>query len=184
LGFVFPAATLLPLQILFLNMITDVFPALALGMGKGNNLEMKDKPRNPAEPIINSKQWTFVFYYASVITLCTGAGVFYCFYNISSDPLICNNVAFLTLALSQLFHVFNMNASRTSVIANEITKNIYVWCALALCFGFIAAIMLIKPLGSLLSVGSITPKLTLVCTIASILPVVIIQIIKKVFKAA
>jgi Ca2+-transporting ATPase len=182
MAFIFPAATLLPLQILSLNMITDVFPALALGMGKGNNLIMKDKPRNPDEPIINTKQWQSLSYYAAIITLCIGAGVYCCYQYISKDPIICNNVAFLSLSLSQLWHVFNMNSSKSGLIKNEITKNPYVWGALTLCFAFITAIVSVPPIARLLDIKPLTTDIVILCTITGLLPLVIIQIIKRVMK--
>src|SRR6056297_287916 len=51
-GFYFFPIPLLPLQILYLNVITDVFPALALGMGKGEPGIMKNKPRPKEESVL------------------------------------------------------------------------------------------------------------------------------------
>lgn len=48
---------LLALQLLFLNLVSDVFPALALGLGKGDAHIMKRNPKDPQEPIINKKNW-------------------------------------------------------------------------------------------------------------------------------
>ena len=55
LGFIAPASALPPLQILFLNMVTDVFPALALGVGKGDKTVMDEPPRNAGSLIISNK---------------------------------------------------------------------------------------------------------------------------------
>jgi P-type Ca2+ transporter type 2C len=179
LGFILPEATLLPLQILFLNMITDVFPALALGMGEGNKFVMKSQPRNPMAPIINRKQWMAIVYYAAIITVSIVAGVYYCHAYITPDPVICNNVAFLSLALSQLWHVFNMNSARSAVFRNEITRNRFVWMALGLCFAFITAIAIVGPLRNLLGIQRIDLNIVILCTIASILPLFVIQLLKQ-----
>lgn len=48
---------LLPIHILFLNFVTDVFPAFALGLGEGSNDVMRQPPRNPEEPVINCGHW-------------------------------------------------------------------------------------------------------------------------------
>ena len=48
---------LLPLQILFLNLVTDVFPAFALAMGEGERDILKRPPRDPKEPILGRAQW-------------------------------------------------------------------------------------------------------------------------------
>ena len=61
-------APLLPLQILFLNLVTDIFPALALGMGKGEVDIMKRAPRKPNEPIMTPQLWSSTIVYGLCIT--------------------------------------------------------------------------------------------------------------------
>jgi len=55
---------LLPLQILFLNLVTDVFPALALGVGQGDPQAMKNPPRDPVEAILPARLWWRIGGYA------------------------------------------------------------------------------------------------------------------------
>jgi len=59
---------LLPLQILFLNLVTDVFPALALAMGEGSPSVMDRPPRDPSEPVLAGRHWRSIVGIASVIT--------------------------------------------------------------------------------------------------------------------
>jgi len=54
---------LFALQILFINIITDVLPALALGVTEGSNEIMQRPPRNMNEPIIDKKKWIAIFFY-------------------------------------------------------------------------------------------------------------------------
>lgn len=178
LGFVLPMSTLLPLQILFLNMVTDVFPALALGMGKGDELIMKRPPRNPQWDIITRGNWRSIFIYAAVLTTVTCSAVFYCNIYITDDPVVCNNVAFLSLAIGQLWHVLNMSSGRFR-IKNEITSNKYIWMALILCFGMITIFLAVEPLRKILDLRPITFSVWLLCTVASITPLLIIQVIKS-----
>src|SRR5690606_28835977 len=58
-----------PLQILFLNLVTDVFPALALGVGKGDPSIMEQPPREPDEPVVSRRNWFEIAGYGSMITL-------------------------------------------------------------------------------------------------------------------
>ena len=51
---------LLPLQILFLNLVTDVFPAFALAMGEGERDILERPPRDPKEPILGRAQWVAI----------------------------------------------------------------------------------------------------------------------------
>jgi Ca2+-transporting ATPase len=48
---------LLPLQILFLNLVTDVLPAFALATGEGEDDVLRQPPRNPREPLLGQAQW-------------------------------------------------------------------------------------------------------------------------------
>ena len=97
---------LLPLQILFLNLITDVFPALALGMGKGERNIMDQPPRDPAEPIMNSELWTMTVVCGLSITLAVLGITLYSHIHLELPPEIINNMAFYTLVLAQFTEHF------------------------------------------------------------------------------
>ncbi len=126
---------LLPLQILFINLITDLLPALALGVTAGSTSIMKQPARNSEESIIDKKRWIALIYYAVVITITTLGAVFISHYTTHSseawDPKLCNNILFFTLIISQLLHVFNMSSTgRGNFFKNEVFKNKYVWYAI------------------------------------------------------
>ena len=61
---------LLPLQILFLNLLTDVFPALALGVNKGSDSVMDRPPREPGEAVLTAKQWKAIAGWSVLIAAC------------------------------------------------------------------------------------------------------------------
>ena len=126
---------LLPLQILFLNVVNDIFPAFALGACKGSDQIMCRPPREPDEPILTKTHWTEMGFYGTLISVVTVGG-FVLAENllpvgIAEHKLV--TISFLTLAFAQLWHVFNMRALRSGVLKNEITENLYVWGALVLC---------------------------------------------------
>ena len=56
----YQAAGLLPLQLLFLNLVTDVFPAFALAMGEGEADVLNRPPRDPKEPILGRADWLLI----------------------------------------------------------------------------------------------------------------------------
>lgn len=122
-----------PLQILYVNLILDVFPALALGIGKGNPNVMNESPRDPEEPILMKKHWLLIIGYGIIIA----SSIFLSLYitlNYFQMPIKkAVTISFLTLTFARLGHVFNMRTSGSSFIRNEVTKNKYVWAALALC---------------------------------------------------
>jgi len=183
LGFIVPASTLLALQILFLNMVTDVFPALALGLGKGDKSVMEVPPKDPKEPIVSNKNWLAISLYAAGITFSVIAVVFYCKQAISTDSKIVNNVAFITLAFAQLFHVFNMSSVHSKIFVNEITKNKFVWIALIICTLLIVVVYTIPQMRLVLGLTILPAKAWLVSILAALIPVVIVQLYKVIVES-
>lgn len=124
---------LFPLQILFINIITDVLPALALGITEGSDSIMKLPPRNIEEPIIDKKRWWTITYYSIIISISSLGAVYISHYTVHNtpgfDPVLCNNIIFFSLIFSQLFHVFNMGSDGTSFFKTEVLRNKYVWYA-------------------------------------------------------
>ncbi|MBS1554108.1 MAG: cation-translocating P-type ATPase [Bacteroidetes bacterium] len=132
---------LFPLQILYINIITDVLPALALGVTAGGTSIMKQPPRNTDEPIIDTNRWTAIIAYSVIITLTTLGAVFISHYTVHKsetwNPELCNNILFFTLIFSQLLHVFNMNAAGSRFFTSEVMKNRYVWYAVVACLALL-----------------------------------------------
>lgn len=130
---------LLPLQILFLNLITDVFPALALGVGPGRASLMKHRPRPASERILMRRHWIEIGLHGVVMasTVLAAMAVSLHFLGFEAEQAV--TVSFCTLAIAQLWHVFNMRGSLGGIFNNEITRNIWVWLALALCLVLILA---------------------------------------------
>lgn len=181
IGFVMPAATLLPLQILFLNMVTDVFPALALGLGKGDKTVMELQPKDPKNDIISNRKWVDIVLYALMITFSVLAAIIYTKKYITEDIQVANNVAFITLAFAQLFHVFNMSSPHAKLFLNDITKNLFVWLAILLCAGLMVLVYIVPHINKVLNLASLTIEVWAVCIVASLLPLLLGQIYKRIF---
>lgn len=182
LGFIAPASTLLPLQILFLNMVTDVFPALALGLGKGDATVMERPPRDSKDLIVSNKNWITIFLYAAAMTIAVIAAVIYCRQFISADTKIVNNMAFITLAFAQLFHVFNMSSAHSNLFINEITKNKFVWMAILICITLLILVYTIPQMRSVLGLEILYGEIWLVSILAGLIPLVLVQVYKLVFR--
>ncbi|MFP5079715.1 cation-translocating P-type ATPase [Pedobacter sp. JCM 36344] len=172
----------LPLQILFLNLVTDIFPALALGLGKGNKLIMTIPPRNPQEPIVMKKDWFTITTYSLLLAIPIIAVTWYCNIYLMYDAKVCNNITFFSLALSQLWHVLNLSSRKISFFNNEITRNKFIWGALLLCIAIIAVFYSIKPLSETIGLQVLSSSTWLIIVATSITPVVLIQLFKRVFK--
>jgi len=143
-------APLLPLQILFLNLITDIFPALALGMGKGEVNIMKRPPRNANEPIMTAKRWKSTILFGLSITTAVVGITTYAHFVLELSTQIINNMAFYTLVFAQLLNVFNMAERKVSFFNNEIVKNPWVWSAIALSLLITLGAYYIQPIAKAL----------------------------------
>jgi Ca2+-transporting ATPase len=143
---------ILPLQILFLNLVTDVFPALALGVGEGDPHIMERPPRDPEEPILTRAHWGTIGSYGFIITIAVLSvlGVALRALGMAQEQAV--TLSFLTLAFAQLWHVFNMRDNDSHLVHNDIVENPYVWGALALCVGLLLAAVYVPFLADLLSV--------------------------------
>lgn len=141
---------ILPLQILFLNLVTDVFPAFALGLGAGDETVMRQPPRNPSEPIIDRSRWISIAVLGGAITLATLSAFWLALHWLLLDAGPAVTVAFLTLALAQLWNVFNVRVPSGPFFVNEVTRNPWVWGSIALCLGLIAAALWLPGLSSIL----------------------------------
>jgi len=169
---------ILPLQILFLNLVTDVFPALALGVGEGNKEIMNHPPRGAAEPIITRRQWGLIGGYGIIIAGCVLAALAVSVHWLEIDREQAVTISFLTLALAQLWHVFNMRAAGTGIFINEITRNKYVWGALMLCVALILIAVYVPGLSHIMKLESPGRIGWSVAIGFSLVPLVIGQIMK------
>ncbi|MCB0192904.1 MAG: cation-transporting P-type ATPase [Anaerolineae bacterium] len=174
---------LLPLQILYLNMINDVFPALALGVGAGNKAVMKRKPRDPSEPIITRYHWGEIIGYGVVITLSILLAFYLAFTQLGLDETGATTVAFLTLSISRLLHTFNMRGADSGFFDNEIVKNIYVWGAIFLSLALLVLAVYWAPLAGILELTALGTSGWLLVLGASAITFVVGQLYITLFKS-
>jgi Ca2+-transporting ATPase len=144
---------ILPLQILYLNMIGDVFPALALAMGRGDCRNMREPPRDPGEPILTRRYWLAIGGYGLLIALSVLAAFALALTIFDFDRGQAVTVAFLSLSFGRLWHVFNMRAAASGPLRNEITSNPYVWGALALGSALLLLATYVPTLAQILSLA-------------------------------
>jgi Ca2+-transporting ATPase len=173
---------LFPLQILFINIITDVLPALALGMTEGDPTIMKKAPRQMNEPIIDHERWKAIFAYSCIITISCIMAVLVSHelqYNDTSLNIDdCNNILFLSLIGTQLLHAFNMNSDQRHFIRSEVFSNKYIWYSLVCCVLVIVVIYNIPAVASVLSISKLSFQDVAIICGSSMLSLIVIQVIK------
>ncbi|MFO7904888.1 MAG: cation-transporting P-type ATPase, partial [Pirellulaceae bacterium] len=122
-----------PLQILFLNVVTDVFPALALGVGKGDPRIMDRPPRSPQESLLTARHWLVIGGWSLLIAACVLVALSIAHFVLQFDEATAVTVSFLTLAFAKLWFVFNLRDPQTTLWSNDVTRNPWIWAAMALC---------------------------------------------------
>ena len=149
---------ILPLQILFLNLVTDVFPALALGACEAPRGVMRRPPRPRSEPILASRHWTRISVGATIITVTVLGAFAIALLRLDMPVERAVTVSFLVLAFSQLAHVGNMTGLDSGVLVNEVTRNPWVVGAVAFCVAMLVASVRWSPLAEVL--GTVDPGRT------------------------
>ena len=174
---------LFPLQILYINLITDVLPALALGVTAGSVSIMKQPPRSTEESIIDKKRWMSIIFYAIVITLTTLGAVFISHFTVHKtetwNPQLCNNILFFTLLFSQILHVFNMNATGSGFFKSEIVRNKYVWYAVGACLILLFISYQVTVIREALDIYRMSSEDWMIAIGMSFVSLVIIQVSKR-----
>ena len=166
---------LLPLQILYINLIGDVFPALALGLTKSGAGLMDRPPRRREEAILTRMHWLVIVLYSLVI-----AGTVIGTFAISLSILGLEDgqavtTSFLTLVLCRLWHVFNMRDLHSDPLRNEVTRTKYIWVALLI--GLILALLAVYTPGfsGVLDLTRPTPVMWALIIGMSLVPLAAIQ---------
>ena len=172
------ALPLLPLQILFLNIVTDVFPALALGMGGGSPSVMTDRPRQQKEGILTKRHWISIVIYALIITFSVLGVFLYAMFVREFHEAICNNIAFYSLAFAQLWHPFNLVKPKDRFFKSDIFKNPYLWGAIAFCCAILIGTYFFVPLHEVLNIQRLNPDAWKLIVLGSLIPLVVIQSLK------
>ena len=139
-----------PLQILFLNVVTDVFPALALGVGKGHPQVMERPPRDPQETLLTRGHWLAIAGWSTLVAACVLAALLVSTLGLGYDTAPAVTVSFLTLGFAKLWFVLNLRDSDSAVWDNDVVRNGWVWGAIALCAGLLLAAVHAPGLSTLL----------------------------------
>ena len=141
---------LLPLHILYLNVLTDVFPALALAVGKGSGNVMDRPPRAADEPVLTADRWRGIVGWSIVLATSVLAASAIATFVLEMEPLQSITVSFLTLAFGKLWFTFVLRSPGTTLWRNDVVNNPWVWGALALCVPLLLAAVYLPGLSSVL----------------------------------
>ena len=174
-----------PVQLLWINLITDCFPALALGMEKPEDDVMKREPRDSKEGIFAGGLGFAVIYQGILVTLITLISYFIGSFiengalSFTADSILGSTMAFLTLAMCEVFHSFNMRSLRTSLFKMK-TQNLWLLGAGALSLLLTSLVVLIEPIAAIFGMVSIGFKEYIVAMLLGLTIIPLVEIAKLV----
>jgi Ca2+-transporting ATPase len=148
---------LLPLQILWLNLVTDTFPALSLAVEPAEADVMRRSPRDPAEAILSRRFVARIVVYGILIAAVTLYAFARALTRAPEEPLRAITIAFMTLALAQTFHLGTARGALPVLAWRRATANPWALAAVALAVGLQWIAVSWAPLARVLDVVALAP---------------------------
>ena len=181
--FNFHQPPLVAVQLLWLNLVTDSLPALALGMEPVEPSVMEEKPRSASEPLFTRRFSIRLAWQGLMVGLLTLAAYWLGEY-VLSDPTMAdataNTMAFATLTFCQLFHAFDVRSETQSIAHIGLTSNPAMNKAFLVGMALQLSVLLIPPLMSVFRVCALTLTEWLVVLGLSLIPLAVCEIEKAV----
>ncbi len=178
LGFVI----LKPVHLLWINLITDCFPALALGMEKGEPDLMQRKPRSTKDGIFSGGLGFDVAYQGVMVTVLTLAAYFIGHYIESGVWEIAESadgmtMAFLTMSMAEIFHSFNLRSQRGSIFSLK-SHNMVLWGAMGLSLLLTTAVIYLPGISDAFGFEHISFVEYAVAMILAVLVIPVVELVK------
>lgn len=164
----------MPVHLLFINLLTDSLPAIAIGMEPPEDGLLSEKPRDPKAGILTKDFTTLMFAQGALIA----ASVITAFFaGLFTSAAVASTMAFAVLTLARLFHGFNCRGKK-SIFKLGLTSNLASVGAFFAGVLLLSLVLFIPSLHSLFSVADITGMQTLMILVLAIAPTILIQLIK------
>ncbi|MEJ7590022.1 MAG: HAD-IC family P-type ATPase [Planctomycetaceae bacterium] len=178
---------LVALQILWLNLITDIFPAFALALEPSAPDVMKRPPRNPQESLLTLRFVGLIVWQGLLLTGVTlvAFAVGMHWHGAEGEGLRqATTMAFMTLALAQVFHAFNARSQRRSAFTDRLFTNGWLWVAVITCLILQAVAVYLPLLQRVLHTVPPTLADWGVITAFSLMPVAAVESVKLIQRFA
>ncbi|AOR22504.1 cation-translocating P-type ATPase [Clostridium taeniosporum] len=164
-------------HLLFINLLTDSLPAIAIGMEKSTKDVLNEKPRNSKESILNKNFIKSILFDGLLIAVATVTSYHI---GLSNGPVgTASTMAFATLCLARLFHGFNCRG-RKSIFKLGLFENKFSWIAFGIGLILLNLVLLVPPLQSLFEVVPLSKTNLGYIYLFAFLPTIIIQIYKMI----
>ncbi|MBC5795773.1 HAD-IC family P-type ATPase [Sphaerospermopsis sp. LEGE 00249] len=168
------------IQLLWLNLVTDIFPGLSLAMEAPEPDVLNQPPRNPNEPIIKNTDFGRIVFESAVISISTLAAYGYGIFKYGISPKA-STLAFMTLTSGQLLHTISSRSEKHSIFSQEkLPPNPYLTTAVVGSFGIQIFALVVPQLRSLLKIAPLNMVDTAVISGGALLPLLVNEGTKKI----
>ena len=170
------SSPLLAVHILFINLVTDTLPSLALGIDPASPNIMKHKPVKQGSLFEKGLVFRIGFYgvYLAIITLAA-------YFIGSNDSFnVGMTMAFTVLCLSQIFHALNQSSSETSLFSKDYPRNKMLYLAMLGSIAFLLIVLFITPIREFFSLSILTASEWLIVILLSLSPILVVEIFKAI----
>ena len=167
---------LLPIHILWINLITDSLPALALGVEKNSAEIMNEKPRSPKESIFAHGMGGRIVFQGMVLAAITLMVYQTGFANYNVE--VARTMCFAVLGFSQITHALNVRSQKNSIFSSRLFTNPYLWGALGISCVLQLAVLLIPAFQSVFNVVGMNTAQWFVVFIGSVCPILVVELTK------
>ena len=164
-----------PVHLLFINLLTDSLPAIAIGMEPAEKDLLSQKPRNPKEGILTKEFMMKLILQGGLIAVCTMTA-FHLGLN-QGGAAVGSTMAFCTLTLARLFHGFNCRSSH-SIFRIGFSGNWYSLGAFLAGVALLSLVMFVPFLERLFSVAPLAGSQIGLVYLLAVIPTVVIQLTK------
>jgi P-type Ca2+ transporter type 2C len=171
---------ILATQILWINLVADGLPNIALTMEPGEDEVMTDKPRSKNEPLLNREMKILIFV-IGIVTDVLLLGVFFWLMTISSDMDYIRTIIFMALGIDSLLYVFSVRSFRKSLFTKNFFSNKYLVGAVAIGFLVMLASVYIPFMRGVFHTVVLGPKEWALILGLGILQIILIEAVKHYF---
>ena len=171
-----------PIHILWINLVTDVFPAIALGMEKADPDTMKYAPRTKEDSFLSFGIFPSILYqgvFEGAITLLV---YWYVDIHLGLEHTLAETMAFITLGLQQLFHSYNVKSVFKSLFSSNPFDNKYLNLAFLGSGALLFGVILIPGINGFFDVHNPNLEQWIICIVASFALVILTEIVKFIFR--
>ncbi|MDI6849788.1 MAG: cation-translocating P-type ATPase [Candidatus Saccharicenans sp.] len=171
-------APLLPIHILWVNLVTDSFPALGLGFDPPDPEIMSRPPRRPGEPIVDRSRAALMSVQGIFIAACALLAFFYVLFVEKEVIGRARTAAFIVLSVSQLFHSFNCRSQMKSFFELGIFSNPKLILAFLVSLSLQLSVVYLPPLQEVFKTQNLTPIDWALVVVLSSLPLWGMEMVK------